>query len=137
MNGRARLILAIVAGVAAHYFVFWISFAFVPFGEQDWLATVMALACGIVAGRFVWLRLSAADGSVVALMLTGALITGGIGFVGGFFGPMIFAPGANQGPLLGLFITGPLGFLLGGAGGLVYGLMRRAPSRPAHARRRL
>jgi hypothetical protein len=71
-------------------------------------------------------------------MLTGALIAGGIGFVGGFFGPMIFAPGANQGPLLGLFITGPLGFLLGGAGGLVYGLMRRTPSgRPARARRTL
>jgi hypothetical protein len=33
--------------------------------------------------------------------------------------------------LLGLFITGPLGFLIGGAGGLVYGLVRR--SRHANA----
>lgn len=38
---------------------------------------------------------------------------GGLGFVLGFFGPIIFAPEANQGPLLGIFITGPLGFFAG------------------------
>jgi hypothetical protein len=42
-----------------------------------------------------------------------ALLVGGIGFAAGFFGPIIFAPDANQGPLLGIFITGPLGFLAG------------------------
>ncbi|GDY18327.1 hypothetical protein LBMAG55_16500 [Verrucomicrobiota bacterium] len=45
--------------------------------------------------------------------LLGASILGGIGFLGGFFGPMIFKPEANQGPLLGIFITGPLGAVLG------------------------
>jgi len=45
---------------------------------------------------------------------------GGIGFCAGFFGPMVFAPDANQGPLLGIFITGPLGVLLGAIGGFVY-----------------
>jgi hypothetical protein len=43
----------------------------------------------------------------------GGLILGGIGFVGGFFGPLIFTPESNQGPLLGIFITGPLGFMVG------------------------
>lgn len=43
----------------------------------------------------------------------------------GFFGPMIFAPGANQGPLLGTFITAPLGFLLGGVMGWIYALWRK------------
>jgi hypothetical protein len=38
----------------------------------------------------------------------------------GFFGPLIFTPDANQGPLLGIFITGPLGFVLGGIGGGIY-----------------
>jgi hypothetical protein len=46
-----------------------------------------------------------------------AVICGAIGFAIGFFGPLIFSPEANQGPLLGIFITGPggavLGFLLG------------------------
>ena len=45
--------------------------------------------------------------------LLGALILGGIGFVGGFFGPIIFTPEANQGPLLGIFITGPAGVIVG------------------------
>jgi len=33
---------------------------------------------------------------------------------------MIVTPGANQGPLLGIFISGPLGLALG----LVWGLIR-------------
>ena len=41
-------------------------------------------------------------------MVTGAGILGGIGFAAGFFGPIILNPEANQGPLLGIFITGPL-----------------------------
>lgn len=41
------------------------------------------------------------------------LILGGFGFLSGFIGPMIFAPDANQGPLLGILITGPLGVMAG------------------------
>ena len=44
---------------------------------------------------------------------TWAFAIGVVCFSAGFFGPMIFAPGANQGPLLGILITGPLGFLAG------------------------
>ena len=44
--------------------------------------------------------------------------TGAIGFTAGFFGPMFLAPDGNQGPLLGIFITGPLGILIGGLIGL-------------------
>lgn len=53
-------------------------------------------------------------------MLIGAALAGGVGFMLGFFGPMIIAPGANQGPLLGIFITGPLGFALGFPLGFIY-----------------
>jgi len=42
-----------------------------------------------------------------------AAALGLIGFIGGYVGPVILTPEANQGPLLGIFITGPLGFLLG------------------------
>lgn len=41
------------------------------------------------------------------------LILGGFGFLSGFIGPMIFSPDANQGPLLGILITGPLGVMAG------------------------
>jgi len=46
-------------------------------------------------------------------MLKWGAILGIVGFLGGFVGPVIFTPEANQGPLLGIFITGPLGFILG------------------------
>jgi hypothetical protein len=55
----------------------------------------------------------------------GALTTGAIAFSAGFFGPIIFTPSANQGPLLGIFITGPLGLILGAIGGAFYWLIRR------------
>lgn len=47
-------------------------------------------------------------------------ILGIIGFLFGFLGPMIFAPGANQGPMLGIFITGPAGLVIGAFVGIVY-----------------
>ena len=56
-------------------------------------------------------------------------MTGAIAFVAGFFGPILLMPGANQGPLLGIFITGPLGFLLGGIGGAVSWARRRRQAR--------
>ena len=46
-----------------------------------------------------------------------ALFIGGIAFSVGFFGPMVFTPDANQGPMLGIFITGPLGLLVGAVWG--------------------
>lgn len=45
---------------------------------------------------------------------------GAVSFLVGFIGPIILAPEANQGPLLGIFITGPLGTLAG----LVTGVFR-------------
>lgn len=41
------------------------------------------------------------------------LIVGGISFAAGFVGPIIVTPEANQGPLLGIFVTGPIGFAVG------------------------
>jgi hypothetical protein len=48
-----------------------------------------------------------------------ALVLGVTGLVCGFFGPMVFSPDANQGPMLGLFITGPGGAVLGAILGFV------------------
>lgn len=60
---------------------------------------------------------------LIPSIIYGAFVIGGIGFVGGFFGPIIFTQSSNQGPLLGLFITGPIGFLIGGVGGFIHWLM--------------
>ena len=50
-----------------------------------------------------------------------------IGFLGGFFGPMLLSQ-SNQGPLLGIFITGPLGFLLGTLAGAIREIAQSAKS---------
>jgi hypothetical protein len=55
-----------------------------------------------------------------ASIAVGAIIVGAVGFLAGFVGPIILTPDANQGPLLGIFITGPLGVLIGGIGGFVH-----------------
>lgn len=65
------------------------------------------------------------DASLPVFVGIGAVALGGLGFVAGFFGPMFFAPGANQGPLLGIFITGPGGGLLGALAGWLVWLKRR------------
>jgi hypothetical protein len=58
--------------------------------------------------------------------LIGAVVLGAIGFVAGFFGPIIFAPDANQGPLLGIFITGPAGVVVGFVIGILVGAWRKS-----------
>lgn len=53
-----------------------------------------------------------------------AFVLGGVGFLCGFFGPLALSPDANQGPLLGIFITGPGGALFGSLLGDAMGALR-------------
>jgi len=61
------------------------------------------------------------------------LVLGAVGFSCGFFGPMILSPDANQGPLIGILISGPGGALLG----LVLGVIVTAVGLSARIARRL
>lgn len=83
-----------------------------------WMLMLMTL------GDQVWIGMVEGSSSVAVMAGLGAVILGGLGFVAGFFGPMIFAPEANQGPLLGLFITGPAGVVVGAIAGAVYARRR-------------
>jgi hypothetical protein len=64
---------------------------------------------------------SARLGGAAGLAAGGGCLLGFTGFVIGFFGPIRFQPWANQGPMLGLFVTGPGGVLLGVILGIVLG----------------
>jgi uncharacterized membrane protein YeaQ/YmgE (transglycosylase-associated protein family) len=57
------------------------------------------------------------------------MIVGGIGFLAGFIGPLIVTPGSNQGPLLGILVTGPLGVVVGTLVGVAVRMARRRPPR--------
>ena len=123
----ARFGLALIVGVATYFFMFWLPFSLLSFLPGHLLlALVGSLAAAIWAARYVWRRTEhGGENGGLALTFGGAIIVGAVAFVGGFFGPMIWAPDANHGPLLGILYTGPLGFLLGGVGGFLYALVRR------------
>jgi len=59
--------------------------------------------------------------------LLAATIIGAAGFLAGYLAPILHTPGANQGPLFGIFFSGPLGFALGA--GLGFLLQRCCRSR--------
>ena len=126
---------AFLTAVAAYYFVFWVGGALLfSVGAPRWVAMLAALLAAFAAARFVWRRSDSLSPGLAGSVATGALVFGAIGFVGGFFGPIVFAPGANQGPLLGIFITGPLGFLLGAVGGAIYWTVKRKKDAAAAVR---
>jgi hypothetical protein len=52
------------------------------------------------------------------------VVLGIVGFLSGFVGPILLAPDANQGPLLGLFLTGPGGLIVGAMLGSLASLLR-------------
>ena len=62
-------------------------------------------------------------------VLLAGLAVGSLSFLAGFIGPMIFSS-SNQGPLLGIFFTGPLGFVIGCVGGAAWTWSRSRPTAP-------
>lgn len=115
-----RVILSLVVALATYMFVYWVPFSILPIGEQQWIANAGSLLCAFVVSAFVWSSTASMPTTLVTSALSGAVIVGTIGLVAGFFGPMIVMPEANQGPLLGLFITSPGGVVLGAVGGVIY-----------------
>jgi len=96
------------------------------FGFQS-LTLLIPLITAIAVGRYVWVHADGVPNHPATFIFYGAVLLGGTGFAAGFFGPMILTPEANQGPLLGIFVTGPAGVLIGAIAGLVYGLIKSRP----------
>ena len=57
--------------------------------------------------------------SPVLLVVIWILGLGAVGFAAGYFGPIVFNPKSNSGPLVGIFMSGPVGLALGLGLGLV------------------
>jgi len=54
-----------------------------------------------------------------------AVVVGAVSFALGFIGPILLEPDSPQGPLLGIFVTGPYGFIAGALLGLVIGIVQQ------------
>lgn len=130
MKTLMRVILTFFTFVASYYFVYWLPLSLIPgVHEIAWLPNIISLSIAIVISVFVWKKTSSASNSLASHIIMGGIIIGAIGFILGFFGPILFMPDANQGPLLGIFITGPLGFLLGLTGGAILWTVKRRKHR--------
>ena len=128
--GVRRVLAAIGSSLLIVYAVFW-SLKFLDDRLTLWVVWPMAWIG--VAAYLCWFALRGNDSDsrrwMAAGLRTGALV-GAVGFVLGFVGPLIFMPRSNQGPLLGIFITGPVGAVLGVLLGLVlFPIKRRATVR--------
>ncbi len=76
-------------------------------------ANFISLSIAIPLGIILWKQIGNISNSLPAFIFGGGILVGTIGFSLGFFGPLILTPSSNQGPLLGILVTGPLGFFLG------------------------
>ncbi len=88
--------------------------------------SVVCYLIGAIAGGLLgalWARPAQQGGTVARWAVGTAAVVGGIAFLAGFAGPMIVRPDLPQGPLLGIFFTGPLGAIAGLVIGLVIGLV--------------
>jgi len=96
-------------------------------GEFDPMLAVLG-ACAILwvtlGGWFALRGDRAASRARMKFVVRVGFVTGVIGLALGFFGPLALAPDSNQGPLLGIFVTGPVGFILGAALGWLYARLR-------------
>jgi hypothetical protein len=87
------------------------------------------LTCGIlgaIAGCALGIRRQGQPGrgkTIAGWCATMTVAVGVVSFLLGFIGPLLLAPHANQGPLLGIFITGPLGAAAGALCGVIIGLV--------------
>jgi hypothetical protein len=126
MRTFLRILGTFVSAVATFYFaLFLIGAILVSAHLPPWISPVVSILISIAVARFIWAHIGSPRPGLARSVGIGALMTGAIAFCAGFFGPIIFTPSANQGPLLGIFITGPLGLILGGIGGAFYWLIRR------------
>lgn len=127
MKKAIQILFTFITFIAVFYFTFLIysaiSYSFFEDELPKWAEIISGFASLITAcylAFIVWKKSENKKPSQGSYILIGALGTGVLGFIIGFFGPMIFAPEANQGPLLGILITGPGGVVLGAIGGFIY-----------------
>lgn len=122
----ARVLFVLLTIIATYYFVYWLPLSlireFLP--PIPWLNNIISLCIALFAGWFIWKKTANQVRGLVTVISISAMSVGSLGFIFGFFDPIIFVPESNQGPLLGLFITGPLGVLLGVFIGWIYWLIR-------------
>jgi hypothetical protein len=129
-SSSSLLILRILAALIALPFTAYAALALLAFlrARPGAIFSLIVGAPSLMAALLLWwfvLRGHIAQARTrMAHIFVGAALVGGISFIAGFVGPIVFMPQSNQGPLLGIFFTGPIGFTVGGILGAVYSWSR-------------
>lgn len=76
-------------------------------------AQMISLIIAIIFAILLWRKIANISNTLPACIIAGALIFGLTGFILGVYVPIILNPSTVQGPLIGIFLTGPAGILLG------------------------
>jgi len=121
-----RFILTAITLLAVFFFfnVFVLNVLALP-QSIGFLGPFISFAVAILIAKFIWNKTDQLHDTFATYCLIGGFSVGGIGLLGGFFGPMIFMPDSNLGPLLGIFFTGPIGFVIGFLGGWIYWVIKK------------
>jgi hypothetical protein len=110
--------------ITTFYFMFWVPLGFLPKSRRDLGKRADSRRFRVQRRSGSFIRVAAtvedADG-LVSSMALGGVVVGSVSFAAGFFGPIVFAPQANQGPLLGILIHRPLGAIVGASAEQWYG----------------
>ena len=120
MSKYIQIVITAVVAVAAFYLTDLLLRASGFFDGQLWLPRTLSIVFALLIGWSLWIKFDSDDHGVLTRVFQGAFFVGGIAFLIGFVGPMIFTPDANQGPMFGIFVTGPLGTIFGAIGGFIY-----------------
>ncbi|MCX4189771.1 hypothetical protein [Methylophaga sp. OBS3] len=102
-----RIVLTLAMFMAS-YVLCWLLLLISSLGVLGGAANLMALIVALCVASRIWPKTQTWPQSLLGWTLAGSLLLGLIGFVAGYFGPMLLAPDAPQGPLLGVFVTGPM-----------------------------
>jgi len=113
-----KIAVSVFAALLVLFFLTTMVSIFTPFSDE--ISMALSLPFSFLAGWTVWKSVHRNNMGLGLAVLSGALIFGGLGLSVGLLGPIIFASDANQGPLLGIFITGPLGCVVGAIIGYIY-----------------
>lgn len=120
MKALFRIVVALLFFMATYPVANLFLYFFLPFGEKAWIYNAASFLVAAICGLYLWRALQSPLDSFDRCVTIGAIGLGSFGFCAGYYGPLYLSPGANQGPLLGIFFTGPLGFVLGAVGGWMY-----------------
>lgn len=117
-------VIGALAGFALG-FLASVNFGYLGIDVSGWLVIgfgILGAVGGYVVGSF-FQSPSRRARTVAKWCVTMAVALGVVAFLIGFVGPIVLHPDLPQGPMLGIFCTGPLGALAGAILGVVIGLL--------------